>query len=107
MASLNNINRVCGCGDFGHANSSWCIKCDQCVDCCAMSDCEEFVPYAMPVFEPKVFDGPPPKALARDPVSNNYMWACECGDQGISTDEQWAHSDVNRHRQLIHVKKSD
>ena len=67
------------------------------------------MPYAMPVFEPKVFDGPPPKALATMTlISNNYMWACECGDVGHQfTDEQWAHSDVNRHRQLIHVKKSD
>ena len=57
--------------------------------------------------ESKVYDGAPPKALVQDPVSNDYLWACECGVQGISSSKEWAHSDVNRHRRLKHERSSE
>ena len=58
--------------------------------------------YGRLAIEPKVFDGPPPKVLVQDPVSNDYLWRCECGDRGTSSSKEWAHSDVNRHRGLKH-----
>ena len=49
-------------------------------------------------FPPKVYDGPPPHdALQME--NGDWVWSCECGVNGISSDQQWAHSDVNRHRQ--------
>ena len=55
-----------------------------------------------PAIEPKEFDGLPPSVLVQDPVSNDYLWACECGAHGVSSSKAWAHSDVNRHRQRQH-----
>ena len=40
-----NCMRKCGCGDSGHANTSWCSGCGQCVDCCR---CDDFTP-AQPI----------------------------------------------------------
>lgn len=53
------------------------------------------------VIEPKEFDGPPPKLLQKL-AWGDWFWECECGQPGYSSDEAWAHSDVNRHRQLKH-----
>ena len=36
--------RICGCGDSGHTPESWCVGCNQCVDCCFTSPCSEFTP---------------------------------------------------------------
>ena len=58
--------------------------------------------YSESAIEPKVFDGPPPQYVTQDPVSGDYVWICECGKSGISSDRQWANSDVNRHRSLRH-----
>ena len=57
-----------------------------------------------------VYDGPPPaRVQSADPPgpNNNYgggrrIWECECGQTGISSSPQWAHSDVNRHRLREH-----
>lgn len=34
-------SHICGCGNSGHHPESWCIKCNQCIDCCGMSGCKE------------------------------------------------------------------
>lgn len=48
-------------------------------------------------FPPKVYDGPPPAEIWV--WHGNIYWRCECGSVGISSDRDWAHSDVERHRQ--------
>ena len=59
---------------------------------------DRFYNYETPI-PPKVYDGPPPMILLQDANSGDYLWVCECGKQGISSTREWAHSDVNRHRQ--------
>lgn len=48
--------------------------------------------------EPRVFSGEPPVSIVRD-MLGDYVWTCQCGATGASSSEQWAHSDVERHRQ--------
>ena len=49
-------------------------------------------------FRPKVYGGPPPGETWVLP-NGDWAWRCECGATGISSDRDWADSDVNRHRQ--------
>ena len=49
-------------------------------------------------FPPKVYDGPPPSVCGLL-LEGDWSWVCECGATGISSTKEWAHSDVNRHRQ--------
>ena len=37
-AFTGDLTRRCGCGDWGHSDSSWCVSCIQCVDCCECGD---------------------------------------------------------------------
>ena len=48
-------------------------------------------------FPPKVYDGKPPRDIQEH--DGRTYWRCECGVVGISSSREWAHSDVNRHRQ--------
>ena len=50
-------------------------------------------------FPPTIYDGPPPLEMWSYPSIGDWYWRCECGAFGVSLTEQWAHSDVNRHRQ--------
>ena len=47
--------------------------------------------------EPAIYDGPPPVSIEQIP-SGDVLWTCECGVTGISSNQMWAESDVNRHR---------
>ena len=51
-------------------------------------------------FPPKVYDGPPPVEQGHL-IGGDVYWLCECGDRGVSSDFNWARSDVNRHRQNV------
>ena len=51
---------------------------------------------------PAFFEGPPPKRMDQD-WTGNILWECECGATGISSNQTWAESDVNRHRQRQHT----
>ena len=41
---------------------------------------------------PKVFDGPPPAQCWQDVFGKHWIWACECGRQGVSSTKEWAHT---------------
>ena len=45
---------------------------------------------------PKVYGGPPPLEMREQ--DGDIYWRCECGVVGISSNREWAHSDVERHR---------
>lgn len=49
--------------------------------------------------EPKKFQGAPPADLIYDEYSGDWHWRCQCGHTGVSSTVEWAHSDVERHRQ--------
>ena len=48
----------------------------------------------------KVLEGKPPMLLMQDTRTGDYLWVCECGTQGTSSNREWAHSDVERHRRI-------
>ena len=52
-----------------------------------------------PSIEPAVYAGPPPVAMEQI-WSGDVAWRCECGATGISSNQIWAESDVNRHRRM-------
>ena len=50
-----------------------------------------------PSIELAVYSGPSPKSMFQTPLGD-VEWQCECGATGISSNQMWAESDVNRHR---------
>ena len=78
--------------NLSNNNAEYCPKCERCF-------------YQKPK-PPRRYDGLPPKEIIPT-ETGDVVWVCECGVRGISSNRDWAYSDVNQHRKLQHNNSAE